>query len=63
MTFNTDSRAYNLIQGTTRTVTISETEYKSLVKGSMKARVAWVHGKFGVASSITVSDVSIISLD
>jgi predicted 3-demethylubiquinone-9 3-methyltransferase (glyoxalase superfamily) len=52
-----------MIQGTTRTVTISETEYKSLVKGSMKARVAWVHGKFGVASAITVSDVSIICLD
>ena len=63
VTFNTDSRAYNLIQGTTRTVTISETEYKSLVKGSMKARVAWVHGKFGVASAITVSDVAIICLD
>lgn len=61
--FNTDNRLFNMIQGTTRTVTISETEYKSLVKGSMKARVAWVHGKFGVASAITVSDVAIICLD
>lgn len=63
VTFNTDNRLFNMIQGTTRTVTISETEYKSLVKGSMKARVAWVHGKFGVASAITVSDVAIICLD
>ena len=47
----------------TQQVTIPKVEYKSLLNGSMKARIAWVYAKFSIPSSIKVSDVSIISLD
>ena len=43
-----------------KTLSMTKAEYKSLLNGSMKARVAYVHSNCGVSSIIaTVSDVNI----
>lgn len=57
--FTTDNKWWNAIRGGAQTISMPKSEYKSLLKGSMKARIAFVHDKFNVPSSYKVSDVSI----
>lgn len=57
--FTTDNKWWNAIRGGAQTISMPESEYKALLKGSMKARIAFVHDKFNVPSSYKVSDVSI----
>lgn len=57
--FDTDSTMWTILKGGAKIITMPEDEYKSLLRGSMKARVAFVRDKFNVPSSIAVFDVSI----
>ena len=58
ITFNTDSNIWTMLHGK-KTVTMPKSEYKSLLNGSMTARIAYVHAKFGVPSDVKVSSVNI----
>ena len=42
-----------------KTITMPKSEYKSLLNGSMTARIAYVQAKFGVPSNVKVSSVNI----
>lgn len=57
--FDTDSTMWTILKGGAKIITMPEDEYKSLLRGSMKARVAFVRDKFNVPSSIAVFDVTI----
>lgn len=57
--FTTDNKWWNALRGGAQTISMPKSEYKSLLNGSMKARIAFVHDKFNLPSSYKVSDVSI----
>jgi hypothetical protein len=65
ITIETEDELFLLMHGfsTTQRVVISKVEYKSLLNGSMKSRIAWVRNKFGISSDIAaISGVGITSL-
>lgn len=65
ITIETEDELFLLLHGfsTTQRVVISKVEYKSLLNGSMKSRIAWVRNKFGISSDIAaISGVGITAL-
>lgn len=65
ITIETEDELFLLMHGfsTTQRVVISKVEYKSLLNGSMKSRIAWVRNKFGISSDIAaISGVGITAL-
>ena len=65
ITIETEDELFLLLHGfsTTQRVVISKVEYKSLLNGSMKSRIAWVRNKFDISSDIAaISGVGITAL-
>lgn len=58
ITFKTDNAIWTMLHGK-KTITMPKSEYKSLLNGSMTARIAYVQAKFGVPSNVKVSSVNI----